>query len=120
MPYIKGQETEPNKSLYFNISKDEDEETVLRAKTNKLAVRYYEKLSEYNKYNARALGALKSIISKDNIERFKDKDSASGLYNLIVDTFRESSLDTIGRYYNNLIDANYSNYKLIDEYTSNI
>ena len=112
MPYIDSSEIKPDKDLYYTTSDT--------PKSNELAIRYYEKLSEYNRNEAKALGALKSIISKDNIERFKDKESAAKLYKAINSTFGESSLDTIGRYYNKLIEANYNLYKSMDEYTSTI
>jgi len=115
MSYIDETETEPDKELYYNISNDNKAD---KPKSNELAVRYYERLSDFNRNDAKALGVLKSIISRDIIERFKDKDSSSELYSAIIDTFGESSLDTIGRYYNKLSEASYNSYKLMDEYTS--
>ena len=112
MPYIDGTEETPNRELYFDISNTKE-----TPKSNELAVKYYEKLAEYHRNNAKSLGALKSIISKDLVERF-NKNSANKLYIAILEAFGESSLDLIGRYYNKLINANYSNYKAIDEYTS--
>ena len=97
MPYITQLEVVPNKDLYYNISEIEDKPD--KAKSNELAVRYYERLSDFNRNDAKALGALKSIISRDIIERFKDKPSSYNLYKAIQDTFSESSLDTIGRFY---------------------
>ena len=122
MPYIDESEEEPDKSLYYNISKDPNnsKDQLIIAKSNKLAVKYHEKLFEYNRNNAKALGAIKSIISRDNIERFSDKESAYDLYNAITSNFGESSLDIIGRYYNKLIEANYNSFKSMDEYTSTI
>ena len=114
MPYIDGTEETPSKELYFNIDKTAKIET---PKSNELAVKYYEKLAEYNRNNAKSLGALKSIISKELVERFY-KNTAYNLYKAIIEAFGESSLDLIGRYYNKLINANYSSYKAMDEYTS--
>jgi thermostable 8-oxoguanine DNA glycosylase len=45
-----------------------------------LGARYSNRMSEYNHNNKRALGALKSIISLDNNNRFKDKIIAEDLY----------------------------------------
>ena len=71
MPYVDNSESRPNKSLYFDSNNE--------AKSNKLAIKFYEKESELNRNNTRALGLLKSIISLDNTERFKDKTTASSL-----------------------------------------
>ena len=114
MLYIDGTEETPSKELYFNIDKTAKIET---PKSNELAVKYYEKLAEYNRNNAKSLGALKSIISKELVERF-NKNTAYNLYKAIIEAFGESSLDLIGRYYNKLINANYSSYKAMDKYTS--
>ena len=115
MPYIDETEEEPNKELYYNIGDKKD-----TPRTAELAVKYAEKSSKFRRNSAKALGAIKSIISRENIERFKDKETTSELYNAIVDTFGPSSLDTIGRYFNKLVSANYNTYKSMDEYTSAI
>ena len=112
MPYIDNTEAKPDKNLYYKSNGEPI--------TAELAVRYYEKSSEFNKNNKRALGAIKSIISLENTERFKDKETAYELWNAINSTFGESSLELIGRYFNRLIDTNYSSFKNIDEYTSQI
>ena len=109
MPYINKTEAVPDKALYYNDA---------RPKSNELAVKFYEKESEYNRNNVKALGALKSIISLENTERFKDKLLASDLWDAIKSTFGESSLELIGRYFSRLIEANYGSCKSIDEYTS--
>jgi len=70
MPYINKSKARPDKDLYYNG---------LTARTAELAVKYYEKSSKYKRNNKRALGAIKSIISLDNTERFKDKTDASTL-----------------------------------------
>jgi hypothetical protein len=113
MPYIDGTESKPDKSLYY------DSDTS-KAYSPELAVRYFDKISEYDRYNKKALGALKSIISLDNTERFKDKTNAKDLWDAIKQTFGESSLELIGRYLNKIIEANYSSFKSMDEYTSTI
>ena len=83
-----------------------------------LAVKYQEKLELFEANNQKALGALKSLISLENQERFKDKKTAKELYNAIKTTFGSTSLEQIGRYINKIVDTNYSSYKSIDEYTS--
>lgn len=71
MSYIDNTIPRPNKSLYYN---DEDE-----PKTPELGVKYEERITDYIRNNNKAIGAIKSIISIDNIERFRDKTSASSL-----------------------------------------
>jgi hypothetical protein len=112
MPYIDGTETSPDKSLYFKANNE--------AYSPELAVKYHEKLSEYERNNKRALGAIKSIISIENTERFKDKTSAKDLFDAIKSTFGKSSLELIGRYLDRILEANYNSFSSIDEYTSQI
>src|ERR1700710_1754762 len=81
MPYIDKSEARPNRDLYYDGEK---------AKTAELAVRYYER------NNKKALGALKSIISLDNTERFKDKLDASTLWEAINNTYGDSSFELLG------------------------
>jgi hypothetical protein len=88
MSYIDSSEESPNKSLYYkqNNSKDGKEEFsdyILP----ELGARYADRLSKFNRNNKRALGALKSIISVENNERFKDKETAEDLYDFITKTF---------------------------------
>lgn len=89
MPYIDGTEKPPLKSLYFSGE---------TAKSADLEVRYYERLADFNRNSNKALGALKSIISVENCERFKDKTTATALWKAIGSTFSESSFELIGRY----------------------
>jgi hypothetical protein len=44
-----------------------------------LAIRYIDKKAEFERNLTKALGAIKSIIIQDNMDRFKDKTTA---YNL--------------------------------------
>ena len=111
IPYIDESELRPNKSLYYSDSEP---------KSPELAVRFYERETDFNKNNKRALGALKSIISIENTERFKDKNSAKDLWEAILYTFGESSLELIGRHLDRIVNANYSAFKSMDEYTSQI
>jgi hypothetical protein len=111
MPYIDGSELEPDKTLYYVGDKPYSQE---------LAVKYIEKLTDFQRNNIKALGAIKSIISVDNTERFKDKKTTKDLFNSIKTTFGESSLELIGRYLDRIIEANYNSSKSMDEYTSQI
>jgi len=73
MLYINGTESPPDKTLYYK-------DTVKnKAYSPELAVRYIDKLSEYERNQSKALGAIKSIIIQDNIDRFKDKTMATSL-----------------------------------------
>ena len=112
MSYIDGSESEPDKNLYYKDEKI--------AYSPELAVKYIERLSEYQRNNTRALGAIKSVISLDNTERFKDKKSAKDLFDAIKSTFGESSLELIGRYLDRILEADYTSFKSMDEYTSQI
>ena len=85
MSYIDGTKLSPNKSLYYIIETSTNKEgKETRAYSDpispKLGARYSDRLSEFNRNNKRALGALKSIISIDNNNRFKDKSTAKDLY----------------------------------------
>lgn len=111
-PYIDRTASEPNKSLYYNKENE--------PKSDELGVRYYERFLEYQRNSNKALGALKSIISTENVERFKDRDTCYSLWDAITKTYGESNLELVNRYFNKIIESNYSSYKSIDEYTSNI
>jgi hypothetical protein len=112
MSYINGSESEPDKSLYYKDNKE--------AYNPKLAVKYIKKLSEYQRNNIKALGAIKSVILLDNTERFKDKKSAKDLFKAIKNTFGKSSLELIGRYLDRILEADYTLFKSMNEYTSQI
>ncbi|KAE9374467.1 hypothetical protein N431DRAFT_503311 [Stipitochalara longipes BDJ] len=108
MSYINGTETSPDKELYYKvIDKLDDKGKVTSSREEpispELGVRYADRLSEYNRNSKRALGALKSIISIDN-----------------NDTFGQSTLELIGRYFDKIVDNNYNSFNNMDEYTSNI
>ncbi|KAF4615563.1 hypothetical protein G7Y89_g15302 [Cudoniella acicularis] len=112
MPYIDGSIKEPNKGLYY---KSDDS-----PKTDELAVKYEEKLQDYMTRNSRALAGLQSIISSNNIARFSSISTAKELWDKLKRDFGESSLELVGRYYNKIVNARYSNFKSIDEYISEI
>ncbi|TVY46326.1 hypothetical protein LCER1_G008262 [Lachnellula cervina] len=111
MPYIDSTEKNPLsiKSLYY---------TETGPRSPELAIKYLEKETEYSRNTKRALGAIKSTLSADNIDRFKDQPTANLLWAAIKATFGETSLETIARYFNKLIDASYESFKSADEYTS--
>ena len=111
--YIDGSELEPNKDLYYDPKEK-------KAYSPELAIKYIDKQSEYQRNNSRALGAIKSIISIDNTECFKDKKTAKELFEAIKSTFGESSLELIGYYLDCILEADYNSCKSIDEYTSQI
>ncbi|TVY22171.1 Retrovirus-related Pol polyprotein from transposon TNT 1-94 [Lachnellula hyalina] len=113
MPYIDGLERNPLsiRSLYYTES---------GPRSPKLAIKYLDKETEYSRNTKQALGAIKSTISADNIDRFKDQPTADLLWAAIKATFRETNLETIARYFNKLIDASYKSFKSADEYTSYI
>jgi hypothetical protein len=91
MSYINGLKKELNRSLYYK-----DTST---AYSLELAVKYIERLSNYEDNQNKAFEALQSILSIDNIERFKDANSASELWSQIRSIFTESSFELISRYF---------------------
>jgi hypothetical protein len=85
-----------------------------------LAIWYIDKKAKFERNQIRTSGAIKSIISQDNIDRFKDKTTASDLWDAIKATYNKTSLKIIARYFNKIIDVNYNSFKNADEYTSHI
>jgi hypothetical protein len=82
MPFIDNSIKAPNKSLYYtttyntksisgSIVKDEI------PRSPELGIRYIEKLDEYKRNKKKAYRAIKSILSLDVIDRFKDKKEAT-------------------------------------------
>jgi hypothetical protein len=116
MPYIDGSELSPNKALYYKANTDNTISDI--PYSPELGIKYLEKELEFQRNSKKALGAIKSIISTDNIDRFKDKTSAKALWDTIISTYSESSLELISRYLNKIIDSNYSSFTSINEYTS--
>jgi hypothetical protein len=104
MPYINGSELEPNKGLYYNSN---------TAYSPELAVKYIDKLAEFQRNNTRALSVIKSTILIDNTKRFKDKKTAKELFKAIKATFDEFSLKLISQYLNRIIKANYNLFKTV-------
>jgi len=80
MSYINGTEITSNKRLYYDIEtiiKEGKETSTYSTEPfiKELNVKYTNRISEFNRNDKRALGALKSIISNNNNDRFKDKTS---------------------------------------------
>ena len=117
MPYIKGTKVEPNKALYF---KKEGGTLSDEPYSPETAIKYSERLAEFEDNQNKALGALKSIISIENIERFKAEKTAKSLYQQIVDTFGKTSFEQIGYYLDKLNYTRYSEANSMDSYTSTI
>jgi hypothetical protein len=67
MLYIDKIEFRPTKLLYYNND-------LIEARTFKLTVRYIERLLDYNINNYKVLHAIKTIISLEVTQRFKDKN----------------------------------------------
>ena len=77
MPYINRTETSPNKALYYKSNTDNTISDI--PYSPELGIKYLEKELEYIRNSKKVLGAIKSIISTDNINRFKDKTSTKTL-----------------------------------------
>jgi hypothetical protein len=82
IPYIDGSKERPNKALYFKTTKGDQELIIItdESYSHGTAINYYERSAEFEENQNKALGALKSILSTENIERFKNIDSANNLY----------------------------------------
>ena len=115
IPYTNGTKLGPDKALYYTTAKGE--ETPYSPET---AIKYSERLIEYEDNQLKALGALKSIISIDNIERFKEHKTAYALYQAITDTYGSKSFEQIGYYLDKINYTRYNESKSIDSYTSTI
>ena len=90
MPYINGAKNEPDKGLFFKKEKDTISDEPYSPET---AIKYYERLTEFENNQNKALRALKSILSIKNIERFKNAKTAKDLYNRIIDIFGKTSFE---------------------------
>jgi hypothetical protein len=64
--YLNNTKIVPDKLLYFDKKK---------SRSIKFNIKYINKLNEYKANKKKALGVLKLIISPDNIDRFKNKNS---------------------------------------------
>jgi hypothetical protein len=122
MPYIDRSKEKPNKGLYFKTIKDDQGNDIISDDpySPETAIKYHERLAEYDENQHKALGGLKSIISTENIERFKDKNTAYDLYIAIKETFGDTSFEQIGLYLDKINHTRYSDALSMDGYTSTI
>jgi hypothetical protein len=70
MPYIYNTEHTRDKSFYYKSNSDG--QTTNKPYSPELAIRYIDKKAEFKRNQTKALGAIKSIITQDNVDRFKD------------------------------------------------
>jgi hypothetical protein len=114
MPYIDDSEANPlnYRSLYYNDANI--------ARSPELAVKYIKREAEYKRNAKKALGVIKTILSNNNRNCFKDKNNASQLWQACKDTFGESNMELIERYFNKIIDYSLDSFDSIDKYTSYI
>ncbi|CAL3971709.1 unnamed protein product [Diplocarpon coronariae] len=112
MSYIDGSELPPRYSIYF---KRESESSTYIPISDELSIRYYKKLGDFERASKKALGALKSIISLENQERFRDKSTAKELFEAIKATYNTKGLELISRYINKIVNNSYSSYKNVDK-----
>jgi hypothetical protein len=82
MSYVDEFKERPNKAFYFKTIKDDQEQTIITDEpySHETAIKYHERSAEFKENQNKALGALKSILSIENIERFKNIDSVNNLY----------------------------------------
>ena len=93
MLYIDNTEQAPDKLPYYKL--DSDSHVTNKPYSPKLAIRYINKKAKFERNQIKALGAIKSIISLDNIDRFKNKITANSLQDAIKAIYCETSLETI-------------------------
>jgi hypothetical protein len=85
-----------------------------------LIIWYIDKKAKSERNQTKVFGIVKSIITQDNIDRFKDKIMAYSLWEAIKAIYSETSLETIAWYFNKLIEVNYNLFKNTNKYTSYI
>ena len=95
MLYVNGSKERPNKSLYFKTIKDDKGEIIFTDEPHspETAIKYHERLNEFEENQNKALGALKSILFIENIKRFKTIKSAYSLYQEILKMFGDTSFE---------------------------
>src|SRR5882672_6689365 len=123
MPYINGAKTKPNKALYYKSTTPTDGTKEIQTDepySPKTAIRYYERLAEYEDNQNKVLGAIKSILSIDNIERYRTITDAYTLYMQIKKTFGSTSFEQIRLYLDKINYTKYSDSQTMDSYTSTI
>jgi hypothetical protein len=126
MPYINGDKIKPNKALYYKSEFTTNPEGI-KEKTltdepysPETAIRYFERLAEFKDNQNKALGAIKTILSTDNIERYRTIKDAYTLYKEIIATFGSTSFEQIGLYLDKVNYTKYTDAKTMDSYTSTI
>jgi hypothetical protein len=117
MLYIDNTEYAPDKNLYYKTNSDGH---MTKPCSPKLAIRYINKKAKFEHNQIKVLGIIKSIITQDNIDRFKDKTTAYNLWEAIKAIYSKTSLEMIARYFNKIIEVNYNLFKNTDKYTSYI
>jgi uncharacterized protein YhbP (UPF0306 family) len=81
MSYIDGSKERFNKAFYFKITKNDQELIITdESYSHGTVINYYERLTEFEENQNKTLGALKSVLFTENIERFKNINSANNLY----------------------------------------
>ena len=123
IPYINGAKTKLNKALYYKSTTPTDgtKETQMdELYFPEIAIRYYERLAESEDNQNKILGVIKSILSIDNIERYRTVTDAYTLYMQIKKTFGSTSFEQIGLYLDKINYTKYSDSQIMDSYTSTI
>jgi predicted metalloprotease with PDZ domain len=85
-----------------------------------LAVKYIDKKVKFKRNSIKVLDVIKTIISQDNIDRFKNKIIVKDLWEAIISIYGETNLEIIARYFNKIIEINYNLFKNTDKYTNYI
>ena len=109
MFYINKTKIKSDKNLYYKSNNTSD--------SLELIVKYIEKSTDFKDNEVKTLKALKSILSIENIERFKVSLIVKEFYNVIKSTFNKSSFKLIDRHINKINNSKYNTYKNINEYT---
>jgi hypothetical protein len=92
IPYINRAKLKLNKALYYKAIKEKNDGDD-KPYSLETAIKYAEKLSEYEDNSNKALGAIKSILSTENIERFRNIKDTISLYQAIISTFGSTSFE---------------------------
>ena len=109
MFYINRGKIKSNKNLYYKTDNT--------FYSFKFTIKYIGKLSDFGNNKMKTLETLKSIISIENIERFKEFLITKELYNVIKSIFNES-FKLIDRYIYKINNIEYMTYKIMNEYTA--
>jgi hypothetical protein len=85
-----------------------------------LAIKYINKKVEFEYNLIKTLNIIKTIISQNNIDRFKNKIIIKDLWEIIINIYGEISFEIIVKYFNKIIEINYNLFKNIDKYINYI